>query len=127
MPRGIPASGAIKKSTCRYCKELISNLNISKHEVACAKRTPEQRAKLTSARATYYRHKDSNLEKYRASTSLVASAKRPYNKTGQYRQAIRLNGKKGRLTVQLSVPMKVALTIVRELVPHIEIDRVGVE
>jgi len=132
MPKGVSSHPAdtYERKNCRFCHEPITLLQMAKHEKKCEKLTPEQRHKNTSARATYYRLK---AKKRHGELPYLAPngtpAKRPYNKTGLYagRQAIRLNGKKGRLTVQLSVPMKVALSVIRELVPHIEIDRVGVE
>jgi len=118
------------KKNCHFCHEPITENNYAKHEAKCQKLTPEQRHKNASARATYYRLKARKAHGELAYLPTNGTpAKRPYNKTGLYagRGAIRLNGKKGRLTVQLSVPMKVALSVIRELVPHIEIDRVGVE
>jgi len=128
MPRGISTHPAntYEKKNCRFCHEPITILQMARHEKKCEKLTPEQRRKVTSARATYYRMK---AKKRHGELPYLppngTPAKRSYNKTGLYSR--RRSLKKGRLSVVLSVPMSIALSVIRQLVPHIEIDRVGVE
>ena len=110
------------KKNCRYCHEPIATNAHERHENMCATRTPEARLKASKTRSYYY---GSQLP---VPTNGKAVTKRAYNKSGLF--VGRINGrrlKNGRLAVQLSVPMAVALSVIKELVPHVQIDRVGVE
>jgi len=111
------------RKNCRHCHEPIAIGAFDRHEKMCANRTPEERVKATQTRAYYYHHIQLPVP-----TNGKPVARRAYKKSGLFVGRGRLKSvKNGRLAVQLSVPMAIALSVIRELVPHVQIDRVGVE